>query len=123
MKGLFLGSLVCLLLLAGCGKTEPVPYDSITWTNRYYITHPVETLNHTAGGWMFRGAKDIDGTLRVGFMVPAPLHPDKDRRQANLQLICPRKSEGIWRILPEDNHFYIDVWTQNLKFRDSFKCR
>jgi hypothetical protein len=123
MKRYILSCLVPLLLLAGCGGTDPVPYECIAWANQYYITHPVETLNHTAGSWMFRGAKDIGGALRVGFIVPAPLHADKERRQANLQLVCPGKSEDIWRILPEENHYYIDVWTQNLKFRDSFECR
>lgn len=123
MRRYILGSLVPLVLLAGCGKTNPVPYECVKWANRYYITHPVETLNHTAGGWLFRGAKDIQGDLRAGFTIPAPLNSDEARRRANLQLVCPEKSAEIWRILPMENHFFIDVWTHNMKFQDSIKCR
>lgn len=116
-----LGSLMALLL-AGCGSAEPVPYESIAWTNAYYIQNPISMLSPTAGGWLFRGARDYRGELRVGFLVPGPMPGDAAQRRAVLSLACPAKSERIWEILPSENDLVIIVWTRDNKFKDSVTC-
>ena len=110
------------LLLAGCGSAEPVPYESIAWTNAYYIQNPISMLSPTAGGWLFRGARDYRGELRVGFLAPEPMPGNADQRQAILNLACPAKSERIWQILPPENDLVITVWTRDNKFKDSVTC-
>lgn len=110
------------LFLAACGQPEPITYESLTWVNQYYIEHPVASLSGTAGGWLFRGARDYGGELRVGFLVPEPMNADRNKRQAILDRICPGKFEPIWQVLPTDNKLIINVWTDDKKFKDSITC-
>jgi len=117
-----LHSLFLALLLTGCGNAEPVPYESIAWTNAYYIQNPISRLSSTAGGWLFRGARDYRGQLRVGFLVPDPMKGNAEQRRAILSLACPAKSEKIWQILPPENKLVITVWTRDNKFKDSLTC-
>ena len=114
--------LVPLLLVAACGKTGPIPYESIAWVNNYYIEHPVASLSATAGGWLFRGAKDFQGELRVGYLVPGPIPGDEEKREAILSMICPPKFEKIWEILPSKHKLMILVWTEDNSFKDSIDC-
>lgn len=110
------------LTLAACGQPEPVPYESLVWVNNYYVQHPVASLNATAGGWLFRGAKEVGTEIRVGFLIPGPMISDLDKRKAILNSICPANSEPIWNILSSDHRVVIDVWTEDRKFKDSTIC-
>lgn len=109
-------------LLTSCGQPEPVPGESVAWIDNYYIQHPVSSLSASAGGWLFRGARDQAGELRIGFLVPGPLNPDPDKRKAIMGTLCPAKSEAIWQFLPSRNKLVINVWTQDNKFKDSATC-
>lgn len=111
-----------LLLLAACDRAEPIPYESIAWANAYYIQNPTSNLNATAGGWLFRGANDHFGELRVGFLIPEPMRGSSSQRHAILKLACPPKSAGIWQLLPPENDLVISVWTGDNKFKDSVTC-
>jgi len=111
-----------LLSLSACGQPEPITYESLVWVNQYYVDHPVASLSATAGGWLFRGAREYGTEIRVGFLVPNPMNPDPAKRQAVLETICPAKSEPIWRTLPRDNKLVINVWTEDRKFKDTKIC-
>lgn len=115
-------SLLLVLLLTACGRGEPVPYESVAWANAYYIKNPIASLSSTAGGWLFRGARDYRGELRVGFLIPEPMPGNANQRRAILNLACPAKSAKIWQILPADNDLVIIVWTRDNKFKDSVSC-
>lgn len=111
-----------ILLLVACGRGEPIPAESITWINNFYITHPVASLSPTAGGWLFRGAQDNRGELSVGFMIPEPMHGSANQRRAILRLVCPAKSEKIWQMLPSGTDLVISVWSSDNQFKDSVTC-
>lgn len=114
--------LFIVMLLTGCGRGEPVPYESIAWVNSYYVENPISKLSATAGGWLFRGARDYRGELRVGFLIPEPMPGNAAQRRAILNLACPSKAAMIWQILPSENRLVISVWTRDNKFRDSLTC-
>jgi len=118
----FLCAAVAALSLSACGQPEPIPYESLVWVNKYYIEHPVATLNATAGGWLFRGAREVGTEIRVGFLIPGPMMSDLERRKAVLNSICPAKSEPIWQALNPHNYLVIHVWTEDEKFKDSTIC-
>lgn len=122
MKTSLLFKLTPMLLLAACGKVDPVPYDCLVWVNNFYIEHPVQSLSPTAAGWLFRGAKDTNGQLTIGFMAPRAMSDDAAERRAILNMICPRSFEKIWQMLPSENKLVIKVWTSDKKFKDSIKC-
>ena len=122
MKIKILFKLVPVLFLAACGQPKPIPYESLAWVNNYYIEHPTASLSSTAGGWLFRGAREYNGELRVGFLIPEPMSENPDKRQAILDRICPLKSEEIWQILPSQHDLVITVWTRDNKFKDSITC-
>ena len=122
MKMKVLCGLISLLSLVACGQADPVPYEAITWLNSYYIQHPARSLGASGGGWLFRGAKDLGGELRVGYLIPEVIKGDRDNRQAILRQVCPPKFEKIWRILPSENKLVIMVWTEDNKFEDSIVC-
>jgi len=79
-------------------------------------------LSPTAGGWLFRGARDYRGEFRVGFLIPKPMSGNEDQRRAILNLACPAKTEKIWRMLPPENNLVIIVWTRDNKFKYSVTC-
>ena len=122
MKKEFLCTLVPFLALSACGQPEPITYESLAWVNNYYVEHPVASLSATAGGWLFRGAREFETEIRVGFLIPGPMNPDPAKRQAVLKSICPAPSEPIWQTLPSNNKIMITVWTQDKKFKDSKSC-
>ena len=72
----FLCAILPTLLLGACGQPEPITYEALSWVNNYYVEHPVQSLTPTAGGWLFRGARDNGQEIRVGFLVPGSLNPD-----------------------------------------------
>jgi len=111
-----------VLVLGACGQPEPVSSESLAWVNHYYIQNPVSTLNASAGGWLFRGARDQNGELTIGFVVPGPLNADPEKRNAVMETICPAKTESIWQVLPSRNKMVIKVWTQDRKFKDIMVC-
>lgn len=118
----FLYAAVCTLSLAACGQPKPISYESLVWVNNYYIEHPVATLNATAGGWLFRGAKEVGTEIRIGFLIPGPMMSDIEKRKAVLNTICPAKTEPIWQVLHKDNKLVIDVWTDDKEFKDFTVC-
>jgi len=118
----FLYAAVCTLSLAACGQPQPITYESLVWVNHYYIEHPVATLNATAGGWLFRGAKEVGTEIRIGFLIPGPMMSDIEKRKAVLNTICPAKTEPIWQFLHGDNKLVIDVWTDDKEFKDFTVC-
>ena len=122
MKREFLSGIAAIALLSGCSQPEPITYESLVWVNNYYIEHPVGSLNATAGGWLFRGAREFGSDIKIGFLVPLPLNSDPAKRQAVLNSICPARSEAIWQALPSDNKLVINVWTEDRKFKDSVVC-
>jgi len=122
MKREFLIAAATLLSLSACGQPEPITYESLVWVNQYYVDHPVASLNATAGGWLFRGAREYDAEIRIGFLVPNPMNPDPDTRQAVLETICPARSQPIWQILPSNNKIVINVWTEDRKFKATKTC-
>jgi hypothetical protein len=116
-------SLLLTLQLAGCWwGTEPVPHEALSWANAYYASNPVASVNATAGGWLFRGARDFRGELRVGYLIPEPMSGDVNKRRAVLRLACPPSNADIWRILPAENKLVIIVWTRDNKFKDDVVC-
>ena len=122
VKYKLLGAAACVLSLGACGQPEPITYESLVWVNNYYIEHPVQSLSATAGGWLFRGAREFGPEIQVGFLVPGPMNPDPEKRQAVLETICPARSEPIWQTLPSHNKIVINVWTEDKKFKDSISC-
>ena len=122
IKTEFLIAAATLLSLSACGQPEPITYESLVWVNQYYVDHPVASLNATAGGWLFRGAREFDTEIRIGFLVPNPMNPDPDTRQAVLETICPARSQPIWQILPSNDKIVINVWTEDRKFKASKTC-
>jgi len=118
----FLIATATLLSLSACGQPEPITYETLVWVNNYYVEHPVASQSAMAGGWLFRGAREFGTEIRVGFLVPGPMNPDPEKRQAVLEILCPAKSEAIWQTLPRDNKLVINVWTEDRKFKDSRIC-
>jgi len=118
----FLFAVASVLTLSACGQPEPISYESLVWVNNYYIEHPPASLTATAGGWLFRGAKEYGSEIRIGFLVPAPMSPDPALREAVLTSLCPARSAAIWQALPHDNKLVINVWTEDKKFKDSVTC-
>ncbi|MGA9573716.1 MAG: hypothetical protein WBS20_07205 [Lysobacterales bacterium] len=118
----FLFAAVAALSLASCGQPEPITYESLVWVNNYYVQHPVARINAVAGGWLFRGAKEVGNEIRVGFLIPEAMYTDLEKRKAVLNSFCPAKSEPIWQVLHSDNDLIIDVWTEDRKFEDSTTC-
>jgi hypothetical protein len=117
MKREFLLAAVSVLALSACGQAEPISYESLVWVNNYYVEHPVQSITASAGGWLFRGAREFGADIRVGFLVPGPMNPDPAKRQAVLNTLCPAKSEVIWQTLPSDNKVVINVWTKDRNSR------
>lgn len=122
MKTRLLSTLSFALVLSACGQPEPISYESLVWVNNYYVEHPVASMNASAGGWLFRGAREFDTEIRVGFLLSGSMSPNPAIRQAVLNSLCPAKSEPIWRALPKDNQLVIKVWTEDRKFKDSTVC-
>lgn len=122
MKTKLLCSIASTLLLSACGQPEPITYESLVWVNNYYVEHPVASMSASAGGWLFRGAREFGSEIRVGFLVPGSMNPDPDKRQAVLNSLCPARSEAIWQALSRDNKLVINVWTEDNKFKDSTVC-
>jgi hypothetical protein len=122
MKKELLGAAALALSLSACGQPEPITYESLVWVNNYYVEHPVASLNDSAGGWLFRGAREFGSEIRIGFLVPGSMNPDPAKRQAVLETICPAKIEPIWQTLPSSNKIVINVWTEDKKFKDSITC-
>ena len=118
----FLPAIATALLLSACGQPEPVSYESLVWVNNYYVNNPVSCMSASAGGWLFRGAREFGTEIRVGFLVPRSMNPDPAKRQAVLNTLCPAKSETIWQALPSSNKLVINVWTADNKFKDSVTC-
>jgi hypothetical protein len=122
MNRKFILTAISVLSLSACGQPEPISYESLVWVNNYYIEHPVARLSATAGGWLFRGAREFESEIRVSFLVLGSMDPDPAHRQAVMRSICPAKSEAIWQTLPSDNKIVINVWTKDRKFQDSRVC-
>jgi hypothetical protein len=118
----FACAIASVLALAACGQPEPISSETVAWVNNYYVKHPVSTLNASAGGWLFRGARDQDGELSVGFLVPGPLNVDPEKKKAVMDTLCPAKTEPIWEVLPTRNKLIIKVWTEDQKFKDFNVC-
>ena len=118
----FLFAVASVLSLCACGQPEPISYESLVLVNNYYIRHPVASLSATAGGWLFRGARDYGREIRIGFLVPEPMSTDRAIRKALLTSLCPARSAAIWQALPHDNKLVINVWTEDNKFKDSVTC-
>jgi len=106
------------LLLAACWQPDPLTYECLTQVNSYYSSHPLASRS----GWLFRGAKDHGGEVRVGFLVPKSLSVDPNRGRAILDRICPGKFEELWQSLPSGTRLVIDVWTKDSNFSDSIEC-
>jgi len=122
MRTKLISTLSLALVLSACGQPEPISYESLAWVNNYYVEHPVASMSASAGGWLFRGAREFDSEIRVGFLVPGSMNPDPAKRQAVLNSLCPARSESIWQALPKNNKLVIKVWTEDNKFRDSTVC-
>lgn len=122
MKTKLLSTVATSLFLSACGQPEPIAYESLVWVNNYYVEHPVASLSSTAGGWLFRGARESGSEIRVGFLIPGSMNPDPAIMQAVLTSICPAKSEPIWQALPSRNKLIINVWTADKTFKDSTVC-
>ena len=122
MKREILSGIASVVFLSACGQPEPITYESLVWVNQYYVEHPVASMSATAGGWLFRGAREVGSDIKVGFLVPGPMNPDPAKRQAVLQTICPATSEPIWQVLSSNNKLVINVWTEDNKFKDSIIC-
>lgn len=122
MKREILSGIAAMALLSGCGQPEPISYESLVWVNNYYIEHPVGNMHATAGGWLFRGAREVGSDIKVNFLVPGSINKNPAIRKAVLTSICPAKSETIWHVLPSDNKLVIDIRTKDNKFKDSVVC-
>jgi hypothetical protein len=122
MKTKILYGLAPMLFLSACGQPEPITYESLSLVNSYYVEHPVQSLTPTAGGWLFRGARENGNEIRVGFLVPRSLNPDQAKRHAVLDKVCPARSELIWQVLPPGNKIVISVFTEDNKFKDHVVC-
>jgi len=122
MKMDFLPAIAAAVLLSACSQPEPVSYESLVWVNKYYVDNPVSSMSASAGGWLFRGAREFGTDIRVGFLVPRSMNPDPAKRHAVLNSLCPAKSEPIWQVLPSSNNVVISVWTEDNKFKDSVIC-
>ncbi len=118
----FLLAAVSVLSVSACGQPEPITYESLVWVNNYYVEHPVSSMSASAGGWLFRGAREFENEIRIGFLVPGPMNPDPAKRQAVLNTLCPARSEPIWNVMSPDNKLVINVWTEDNKFKDSVTC-
>jgi hypothetical protein len=122
MKTKILLGIASTLFLSACSQPKPISYESLSWVNNYYVKHPVQTLTPTAGGWLFRGARESGNEIRVGFLVPKSPNADKAKRHAVLDMVCPAKSEPIWQALPSRNKIVISVFTEDAKFKDQVIC-
>lgn len=110
------------LFLGACGQPEPISYEALSWVNNYYVQHPIQSLSPTAGGWLFRGARELDSEIRVGFLIPQSPKMDQDKRHAVMGRVCPAKSEPIWQVLPSRSKIVISVFTDDAKFKDQVVC-
>lgn len=118
----FLLAAVSVLSVSACGQPEPITYESLVWVNNYYVEHPVSSMSASAGGWLFRGAREFENEIRIGFLVPGPMNPDPAKRQAVLNTLCPARSEPIWNVMSPDSKLVINVWTEDNKFKDTVTC-
>ncbi len=122
MKAKLFCTIASTLFLSACGQPEPITFESLVWVNNYYIENPVASMSASAGGWLFRGAREFGSEIRVGFLVPGSLNPDPDKRQAVLSSLCPAPSEAIWQALRRNNKLVINIWSEDNKFKDSTVC-
>jgi len=122
MRTKLISTLSFALILSACGQPEPISYETLVWVNNYYIEHPAGSLNATAGGWLFRGAKEVDNDIKVNFVVPGSINQNPAIRQAVLNSICPAKSEVIWQALRSSTNLVINVWSKDNKVKDSVVC-
>lgn len=122
MKKEFLLAVASVLSLSACGQSEPISYESLVWVNNYYIEHPVSSLNASAGGWLFKGAREFGSEIRIGFVVSGSMNPDPAKRQAVLTSLCPTSSESIWKALHSRNKLVINVWSEDNKLKASATC-
>ncbi len=122
MKTKILYVLAPMLFLSACGQPKPITNESVSLVNSYYIEHPVHSLTPTAGGWLFRGARENGNEIRVRFLVPQSLNPDQAKRHAVLDRVCPAGSELIWQVLPSRSKIVISVFTDDNKFNDHVVC-
>ena len=122
VKREILSGIATVALLSGCGQPEPISYESLVWVNNYYVQHPVASLSATAGGWLFRGAREVGNDIKVNFLVPGSINQNPAIRQAVLNSICPAKSEVIWQVLRSSTNLVINVWSKDNKVNDSVVC-
>ena len=122
VKREILSGIAAMALLSGCGQPEPISYETLVWVNNYYLEHPVGSMNASAGGWLFRGAREVDNDIKVNFLVPGSINQNRNIRKAVLNSICPAKSETIWQVLPSKNNIVISVWAKDNKLTDSVVC-
>jgi hypothetical protein len=122
LKKEFLFAIASMLSVSACGHPEPISYESLVWVNNYYVEHPVSSLSASAGGWLFRGAREFGSEIRVGFLAQGAMNPDPAKRQAVLSSLCPARSESIWKVLSSNSNLVINVWTEDNKFKDSVTC-
>jgi hypothetical protein len=122
MRTKLISTLSFALVLSACGQPEPISYETLVWVNNYYIEHPAGSLSATAGGWLFRGAKEAGNDIKVNFVVPGSINQNPAIRQAILSSICPAKSEVIWQALRSNTDLVINVWTEDNKVKDSVVC-
>ena len=122
MRTKLISTLSFALVLSACGQPEPISYETLVWVNNYYIEHPVGSLSATAGGWLFRGAREVGNDINVNFLVPGSINLNPAIRQAVLNSICPAKSEVIWQALRSNTNLVINVWTKDNKVKDSVVC-
>ena len=122
MRTKLLSTLSFALILSACGQPEPIRYESLVWVNNYYIDHPVGSVNAIAGGWLFRGAREVGTDINVNFLVPGSINQNSATRRAILNSICPAKSEVIWQVLRSSSDLVIKVRTKDDKFKDSVVC-
>ena len=85
------GGFLLLLILGACQQAEPISHENMSMVNTYYLGHPI-ALNR---GWLFRGAKDLNGDLQVDFVATKPLNKDPAQRRAILDNVCPGKNRSI----------------------------
>lgn len=118
----FLLAPLLALFVAGCGPADPIPRQALAWANSHFSTNPIARTNATAGGWLFRGAREHRGELRVGYLIPAPMAGSASKRHAVLRLACPPRHSEFWQMLPSENDLVIAVWTQDNEFKDDVTC-
>ncbi|UAA37353.1 hypothetical protein KIH87_11525 [Paraneptunicella aestuarii] len=129
LKGVVIGTVVLAsTMLTGCiqsnaaekfaySSTAPVSESAIKAVNSSFYT------NFAAGGWYYKGAEAINGTINAYIQIPSRLDMNQsDQKNYLRQAICPSTAKKeFWNQL-QGIPLSVHIYTYNKKFTVYAHC-